>query len=299
MKQQSRIFICQCANASILPLEMNQAVRQALNESGLAYDTAPDLCELAAHKAPLLAELADSACLTIGACHPRAVKWLFAAGGAPLQDDAVSYLNMREAPAEQILDSIHEMARSAETAERLEHSASMPLSPVNPDTVEPAGNGSGAPAWKPWFPVIDYARCQNCRQCLGFCLFGVYGADPDGKVQVANPASCKTDCPACARVCPETAIIFPKYPHAPINGGECKESDGPYEPIKLDRAAMTRGDILKALRERSQGGARFAPDPGRVKALQERFVQLTGSQRFLEIPLRTLAAQPSAKKETE
>ena len=71
---------------------------------------------------------------------------------------------------------------------------------------QPAAGG-----WKPWFPVIDYDRCTNCMQCLSFCLFDVYGVSTDGKIQVQNQDNCKTDCPACSRVCPEVAIMFPKY----------------------------------------------------------------------------------------
>src|SRR5262245_40628465 len=74
--------------------------------------------------------------------------------------------------------------------------------------------------WKPWFPVIDYTRCTNCMQCLSFCLFDVYGVSADKKIQVQNQSNCKTDCPACSRVCPEVAIMFPKYRHGPINGEE-------------------------------------------------------------------------------
>src|SRR5882672_2371173 len=72
--------------------------------------------------------------------------------------------------------------------------------------------------WKPWFPVIDYSRCTNCMQCLSFCLFDVYGVSGDGKIQVQNNDNCKTNCPACSRVCPEVAIMFPKYTAGPING---------------------------------------------------------------------------------
>lgn len=65
--------------------------------------------------------------------------------------------------------------------------------------------------WKPWFPVIDYSRCTNCMQCLSFCLFDVYGVSSENKIQVQNNDNCKTNCPACSRVCPEVAIMFPKY----------------------------------------------------------------------------------------
>ena len=68
--------------------------------------------------------------------------------------------------------------------------------------------GSQPGAWKPWFPVIDYDRCTNCMQCLSFCLFGVYGVDDQQRIQVQNNDNCKTNCPACSRVCPEAAIMF-------------------------------------------------------------------------------------------
>ena len=74
-------------------------------------------------------------------------------------------------------------------------------------------------AWKPWFPVIDYDRCTNCMQCLSFCLFDVYGVNDKQQIRVQNQDNCKTDCPACSRVCPEVAILFPKYKSGPINGG--------------------------------------------------------------------------------
>jgi NAD-dependent dihydropyrimidine dehydrogenase PreA subunit len=294
-KQDSRILYCHCAYAEILPPQVKQDVLQALRESGLSCDTVPDLCELASRKDPLLAELAGASRLTIAACHPRAVQWLFAAGGAPLRDEGVEHLDMREASAEQLLRLIQDMVQCGRAEERARTSFPHP----NPNFVAPEGGDFGIPAWKPWFPVIDYARCQNCQQCLGFCLFGVYGVGPDGKVQVNNPASCKTDCPACARVCPETAIIFPKYPHAPINGGEAKESDGLTEPVKVDVAALVSGDVHKVLRERGQNGLRFAADPGRVRAVQERLVHLAGSQRPLDVPLNALTPKPPTKREAE
>ena len=79
--------------------------------------------------------------------------------------------------------------------------------------------------WKPWFPVIDYDRCTNCMQCLSFCLFNVYGVDDDNQIQAQNHDNCKTNCPACSRVCPEAAIMFPKYKSGPINGDKVTAAD--------------------------------------------------------------------------
>ncbi len=60
-----------------------------------------------------------------------------------------------------------------------------------------------------WYPVIDRSLCTGCRHCLQFCLFGVYEIDAEGGVTAARPDNCKPGCPACSRVCPQGAIIFP------------------------------------------------------------------------------------------
>lgn len=78
-----------------------------------------------------------------------------------------------------------------------------------------AGGGSltelDAAARERWYPVVDEARCVNCGHCLQFCLFGVHALDAEGRVRVTLPDNCKPGCPACSRICPEGAIIFPLY----------------------------------------------------------------------------------------
>ncbi|MGH9204575.1 MAG: ferredoxin family protein, partial [Vicinamibacterales bacterium] len=129
---------------------------------------------------------------------------------------------------------------------------------------------STAPArWKPWFPVIDYSRCTNCMQCLSFCLFDVYGVSDDKKIQVQNQSNCKTDCPACSRVCPEVAIMFPKYRHGPINGEEIKTDDVRREAMKVDISALLGGDIYSMLRDRSaKAKSRFSKERDDERALK-------------------------------
>src|ERR687895_228306 len=133
------------------------------------------------------------------------------------------------------------------------------------------------PRWKPWFPVIDFNRCTNCMQCLTFCLFDVYAVSKDKKIEVRNPTNCKTDCPACSRVCPEVAILFPKYKGGPINGDEIRDED-----------------IYAALRQRSADAkARFSRERDEKRALDERRKCLTKLQQDLGIPPEVLAALPS------
>ena len=69
-----------------------------------------------------------------------------------------------------------------------------------------------------WYPVIDYSRCTNCLECIDFCLFGVYGVDRIDTILVEQPDNCRKGCPACSRVCPENAIIFPQHKTPAIAG---------------------------------------------------------------------------------
>lgn len=151
---------------------------------------------------------------------------------------------------------------------------------------QPGQNG----AWKPWFPVIDYDRCTNCMQCLSFCLFDVYGVDEDKQIQVQNNDNCKTNCPACSRVCPEVAIMFPKYATGPINGEPVKEEDVKRESMKVDITSLLGGDIYSSLKNRSeQAKSRFSKERSPDKALNERKRCLTKLQQSGLIPPEVLA----------
>jgi NAD-dependent dihydropyrimidine dehydrogenase PreA subunit len=169
---------------------------------------------------------------------------------------------------------------------------------ADPDTLAGAETAStGAKPWKPWFPVIDYSRCTNCMQCLSFCLFDVYGVSEDKKIQVQNQSNCKTDCPACSRVCPEVAIMFPKYRHGPINGEEVTSDDVRREAMKVDISALLGGDIYSMLRDRSvKAKSRFSKERDDDRALKERQNCLIALKRDLDIPAEVLAALPSPEE---
>jgi Pyruvate/2-oxoacid:ferredoxin oxidoreductase delta subunit len=151
--------------------------------------------------------------------------------------------------------------------------------------------------WKPWFPVIDYSRCTNCMQCLSFCLFDVYGVSDDNKIQVQNNDNCKTNCPACSRVCPEVAIMFPKYQAGPINGDEINEAEAGREKIKVDISSLLGGDIYSALKDRSLAArSRFSKERSPDKALDERKKCLTKLVGDGFIPADVLASLPSPEE---
>ncbi len=149
-------------------------------------------------------------------------------------------------------------------------------------------------SWKPWFPVIDFDRCTNCMQCLSFCLFDVYGVDAENQIQVQNDDNCKTNCPACSRVCPEVAIMFPKYSGGPINGEEISAEDVNREKMKVDISSLLGGDIYASLKDRSaKAKSRFSKERSSDKALSERKKCLKKLQSDGMIPAEVLENLPS------
>jgi ferredoxin len=96
-----------------------------------------------------------------------------------------------------------------------------------------------------WYPVIDYSRCTNCMECIDFCLFGVYGVDKLDRILVENQDNCKRGCPACSRVCPEQAIIFPEYKTPAIAGAPV----GAIGSLKIDLSKLFGGDAVDALQQ--------------------------------------------------
>jgi NAD-dependent dihydropyrimidine dehydrogenase PreA subunit len=117
-----------------------------------------------------------------------------------------------------------------------------------------------APAGRRWYPVIDYGRCTNCLECLDFCLFGVYGVDSLERILVENQDQCKKGCPACSRVCPQQAIIFPEYKSPAIAGAETGAVGG----LKIDLSRLFGGDIGDALSAAVQERDRELVNDGRT-----------------------------------
>jgi len=133
-------------------------------------------------------------------------------GGSPKADQLERYLH----PERQL-----EARRAFDTGTAtLEHKAVLP---------EDTG--------RRWYPVIDYSRCTNCMECIDFCLFGVYGVDALDRILVEQQDSCKKGCPACSRVCPANAIIFPQHKTAAIAGAE-----GEVGGLKIDLSKLFGGD---------------------------------------------------------
>lgn len=231
------ILLCRCANAAVIPEEVGRAVSQAL-AGRPDVRVVDDLCACAANRDPRLAAWAADGPLTVAACHPRAVRWLFRWAGAPLDEARVRFVDLRqERHPDFPAASAGETAVAAET---------------------PVGAGAPPDAWPPWFPVIDYDRCRQCRQCLSFCLFGVYALAPDGKVVVTNPRQCKNNCPACSRICPDVAIMFPKLPDAesPLNGDAITDEAAIKARARINVGEILGADVHAALARRREESAR-------------------------------------------
>ena len=104
------------------------------------------------------------------------------------------------------------------------------------------------PPARRWYPVIDYSRCTNCMECLDFCLFGVYGVDKMDRILVEEQDNCKKGCPACSRVCPEQAIIFPDYKTPAIAGAPVGNIAG----LKIDLTKLFGGGDALAIAARER-----------------------------------------------
>jgi len=238
-KQPSVIF-CSCAHFDVIDQAARRRIFGVLQEAPVAVETVADLCGLAAGRDSRLERWAKSDSLAIVACYPRAVRCLFKVAGVTLDEEKVRFFNMRTQSPEEILAGL--------------------LGDEVPDAAGEAAPPGKEEGWVPWFPVIDHDLCRNCKQCLNFCLFGVYGLSPEGQVQVQNPSGCKTNCPACARVCPASAIIFPKYGESPINGDIVTESEATAEKPAPDLRAMLQGNVYDRIRQRQPGRRRFATE---------------------------------------
>ncbi|MEM9941516.1 MAG: ferredoxin family protein [Planctomycetota bacterium] len=121
-----------------------------------------------------------------------------------------------------------------ETQQRMQSPTNDTAISANGDGLEPSVvNRIESTGGRRWYPVIDYSRCTNCMECIDFCLFGVYGVDTIDTILVEQPDNCRRGCPACSRVCPENAIMFPQH-KSPAIAGSAEETAG----LKIDLSQL-------------------------------------------------------------
>jgi Pyruvate/2-oxoacid:ferredoxin oxidoreductase delta subunit len=188
------------------PNAMERAVIGLCRERGLDCLLIPHLYHVSDSSGlwqKLAERIRDSALLCW--LHPRPVRWLLRQ--RQVAGEGLAILNLSDFP-----DAESVVGRAIEELQETPYdTTSIRRQAVEPDS--PPGATERFPeATRPrWYPVIDGSRCVNCQHCLQFCLFGVYELDAEGRVAVCNPDQCKPGCPACARICPESAIMFPLY----------------------------------------------------------------------------------------
>ena len=211
------------------------ALESELKTSGLTYVSAPSLYDLYEHDRDVQALREITGDLIVLAWHyPRAIKWILArqnleVNGATRKLHCIDVRDMFPSAVSALVRQVLDGKASA-IVEKLPDAsgAGQELSELTPRQRQEGQEGRegrergeqaeaelSAPenaALSPrWYPVIDYDQCTNCMECMDFCLFGVYGVDHSATLRVSQQDQCRQDCPACSRVCPVGAIVFPKY----------------------------------------------------------------------------------------
>jgi ferredoxin len=245
------IVFCNCGGKNIGVDRMTGLDNLILNTDAKVVKVS-DLCGLSTSDHYSMAEIFSSTNdVLLLACFPRTINLVLQNAGIQTENVKYHLLNIREQTDEHIF---HEIESFCEVGSS-EHSYTEIMSEGE---------------WPAWYPIIDDERCTNCGQCANFCLFGVY-ENTEGKVKVINPKGCKNNCPACARICPQTAIIFPKYQQGgAIGGSDLIDEVAEQQRQVQDISAILGSDIYHALEQRKLKRQSIINNEEMKKAMVER-----------------------------
>lgn len=228
----------------------HDALSAAFTEAGVKTVSVQSIYDIQSDDADVLTLRAVAGDLIFMGWHyPRAIKWVLARHDMEVNGSTrkLHCLDVRELKPPDAVQKIKDILAGTASAEikppaDAQGIGQKPPAPGQPGylTVQqrgalgemelaPPANAEFSPRW---YPVIDYDKCTNCMDCMDFCLFGVYGVDHAGTLRTVQQDQCRQDCPACSRVCPVGAIIFPKYPTNQTIAGA--DGDGDRGNIKLD-----------------------------------------------------------------
>lgn len=244
---QKHILFCNCGGENIEP-QMLKAVDDFLNDKKVSATKLSDLCGLTANRKDLLKDLMKPGTeyLVIG-CYRRTMDLLFQQVSLKTE---YKHINLYQEKAANVVGEQINNFCNGDTGNYNE---------IKDDS-----------GWPSWYPVIDYARCTSCGQCSDFCLFGVY-EKTESLVKVVNPMGCKNNCPACARICPSTAIIFPKYKNGgAISGSEEIDEVAEHQRKLQDIETFMGDDIYAALAQRKAKRQSIIREEVMRKAHEER-----------------------------
>jgi Pyruvate/2-oxoacid:ferredoxin oxidoreductase delta subunit len=244
-----KVLFCNCGG-EIVSYKLKESISTFIYNEKVDAIQFSDLCGICVSEQPAVKQVFSSIEPTLVlACHPRAVKKLLEYAGVKSGLENFTFLNLRETSAEEVISILRTFCNE-------DHSLQTEY--------------ISAAEWPSWYPVVDYSRCTACGQCADFCLFGVY-EKVEGMVKVINPKGCKNNCPACARICPQTAIIFPKYKQGgAISGSDSIDEIAEQQRLQQDMSSILGGDIYKALEQRKLKRQSIIKADAMKKAIEER-----------------------------
>jgi ferredoxin len=246
-----KIVFCNCGGNNI-GTERLIGLDNLLQNTDAEVITISDLCGLSVSgKEEISQVFSNTDKVLLLACYPRTINIVLTNAGIDFQNSKYHLLNIRELNDHQIFNEIELFCEE----DAGEHS----YTEIKSDE-----------EWPAWYPIIDESRCTSCGQCANFCLFGVYEIN-DIKVHVINPHGCKNNCPACARICPQTAIIFPKYQQGGAIGGSDQIDEVAEQQRQVqDIATILGSDIYQALEQRKKKRQSIINSETMKRALAER-----------------------------
>ena len=255
-----KVIFCNC-NSKIIEEDRLAGISEYLEQAGNSFVKISDLCGCSVdQKNEISVRFSDADEVLFVACYPRAVQLLLQKCDVDLQSVSVKYLNFRELDNHQIFSEIAGFFAGEEGRQE-------PSEIRNPTD------------WPSWFPLIDYSRCSSCGQCADFCLFGVYEKQ-DNQIVVVHPKGCKTNCPACGRICPQTAIVFPKYDQGgAIAGSDIIDEIAEQQRQSHDIDTILGSDIYKALEMRKAKRQSIIRSTAMQQAIAEREKALAGKNK--------------------